>query len=1025
MKRNSLLISALGVAAIATTVIIYNSFDSGLSSQYVKEESSFSKVTSATDYQKWVESKMIDVETGEVITPEKLQKIHSAHKLKPKSIAVEWKEHGPNNFGGRTRSVLIDHRDRKKIWSGGVTGGLYRSVNRANRWTRVDNFPGNQMISSIAQDADGNIYVATGNTAEGGNWPGNGLYVTTDDGESWDLVEGTGNFTRINEVVATKHSNTIFIAAGNSGLRKYNHNTGNLETVAEYSGAGAYSLRISGDGEILVCGDGGSRTFVSKDKGENWENRSGTGEDEISAGAARIEYAISHRKENGQYSIYASTANANNRGQWISLNSGDTWHRHTPATEANIDNGIIDFRNQGTWNNVCSFDPTDAKRVIVGGIDLHEWKQVIDNPPSGGWNKISLWFLDPTNSLYVHADNHVLKWDDQNRLFIGNDGGIQISTDLAETFYPANRGYNIAQFFRISYSAKGDVLGGTQDNGSLYNDHSGDYQGFRTVSGGDGFSAAISFFNPDVFFSSSQNVTIYRTGNAGQNRELLPLQTLGGPFHTDLFLAEYYDEDSRDSVTFIPFESYAADDQIDVPSLSTGNFIDYTTPIPLHYDDTVFYDPNLTRIEYIVYGLNTPTIPRDLGIVDFEYFDSASGAYPPELGDSLLISTEFSADTVVVDSIQPYDFFVAQHEETGKLLDLHIDTMELGVPWDTVRVQDPYQSWFVYSNGEELWGSRDALRFSVLNPRWTLLADNIVGQVDVQFSPDLKHMFYKTGGFIGSTQWGSQGPLFRIDGLDDFYTSDDYGDDTFQEAVEEHALNNRVQVSTVALSGYGFNPNNPDQLVGTQLFNGNIYRSEDATSETPTLTSIGSQGGLAFYDVVVDRDDPDILFAATSVGASLSEDGGVTWEDVSDPSFYGTPCYHILQAWQTWDQGNKYPGEVYLGSHGRGIFSSDAVLKVITEEQELTEKEESDIGLDIFPNPARYNSILAVDLKNESNVSIQFFNLSGSVVKSINRTNMHVGRNEVYISGSELPQGTYLIRVQAGNQVETTKYIKL
>lgn len=59
----------------------------------------------------------------------------------------------------------------------------------------------------------------------------------------------------------------------------------------------------------------------------------------------------------------------------------------------------------------------------------------INNPPSGGWNKISLWFTSPTSDLYVHADNHELKWDGSNRLFIGNDGGIGVSLDKGQTFY--------------------------------------------------------------------------------------------------------------------------------------------------------------------------------------------------------------------------------------------------------------------------------------------------------------------------------------------------------------------------------------------------------------------------------------------------------------------------------------------------------------------------------------------------------------------------------------------------------------
>ncbi|NJL74862.1 MAG: hypothetical protein HC892_07360 [Saprospiraceae bacterium] len=42
---------------------------------------------------------------------------------------ARFKERGPNNIGGRTRSILIDLNDptRKTIFAGGVTGGLWKT----------------------------------------------------------------------------------------------------------------------------------------------------------------------------------------------------------------------------------------------------------------------------------------------------------------------------------------------------------------------------------------------------------------------------------------------------------------------------------------------------------------------------------------------------------------------------------------------------------------------------------------------------------------------------------------------------------------------------------------------------------------------------------------------------------------------------------------------------------------------------------------------------------------------------------
>lgn len=1054
MKRSKLIIGALGVVSVAISVWIGSTFNQeDVAAKYVATRGSLDIDLSAKEYQDWVKTKMIDVETNDVITPERLQEILAGHKMQPKALTVDWREHGPDNIAGRTRALHVDYTNQIRIWSGGVTGGLYKSENRANLWSRVDNFPGNQFISSIAQDGDGNVYVATGSVDEGSNWTGNGLYVTTDAAESWTLVPGTGNFSRINKVVGTRLTKDIFFTT-NQGLRKYNHTTGQLEQVPGYGSNTARSLEISKDGSVLVCSDAGHRTFVSTDGGVTWDNKSGGQSGQIATSSiARIEYAISSKKDDGKHSIYASTANSsfqggsNNQGQWISLDNGDTWHRHTPATEASIGNGVIDFRGQGTWNNVCSFDPTDPTRVIVGGIDLHEWKQVINNPPSGGWNQISIWNTSPTHptlgKFYVHADNHALTWDDDNRLFVGNDGGVQISLDLGNTFYPANRGYNITQFFKIAYDRDGSVLGGTQDNGSLYNNHKNTtYQEFRQIFGGDGFSAVISFFNPKILITSSQFNRLGRSADAGNSMNIYlpdwPSNTYGPtgepggahPFHTMIFLEEYYDTNSEDSVTFIPQKSFNSGDVLEVPSLTTGVTIDYVTPVNLYFSDTVIYNPALTETQYVVRDSITD-VTYDLGLFAFTPFPSASQQYPPVIGDSLSVVGPTGVPvTVVVAEVNAYDFYVGENPETGKRINMVRDTILLDIPWDTIRVQDPYQSWFFVStsrNGGELWGTRDALRLAYGEPKWALIARDLGGSaVDVEFSADLNHVFVCGGPFIGSTDLSINGPIHRIDGLASVYSSDpDFINKVDVTKVSHTTSKTRIGGNS-NFHGIGIDPNNPDVLVATSGFNGNVFRTNNATAPVPTFTNVGSQGGLAFYDVIVDKDDNDILFAATNVGVSVSENGGATWSDVTHPSFSGVPCYHIMQSWRTWEEGNKRSGEIYVGTHGRGIWSTEAVLSVANNHNDnnpgsFTKKENN---IKVYPNPSAGNSTLEVKLHDAGDASIMFFNLAGTLVKTVDVSGLTKGKNEVKFDATELPEGTYLIKVSSNRQVETTKFIK-
>ncbi len=1028
MKRNSIIISGLGVAAVAVSLLLTNGLQNDASSKYTKNRESLNQSQDANDMREWLKSKMIDVETGEVITEERLSEVMSNYKQnRTKAISVNWTEQGPDNIGGRTRAILVDHDENNVIWAGGVSGGLYKSLNGADTWSRVENFPGGQFISSIEQDAEGNVYVATGSLDE--SWAGQGLFVTPDDGDTWELVPGTDNQSRINRVAATQHSGTVYFTT-NAGLKKYTYG-GTVDNHAPYAGNGARTLAYSDDGEVLVVAASNNKTYVSTDWGQNFDEVSGNGPDEISqSGFSRIEYAISPKKSNGQYSIYAATTSANNQGQWISLDNGQTWHEHTPATPADIANGVIDYRNQGTYNSVASFDPSDAERVIVGGIDLHEWKQQINNPPSGGWNKISLWFANPTSPLYVHADNHELKWDSNERLYIGNDGGIGISTDKAQTFYPANRGYNVTQFYAIAYDRNGAVIGGTQDNGSLYNDHTNaTYQEFRQLSGGDGFTAEISFFNPDVIFTSSQYNSMNRSGDGGETvnaftpdlpgNQYQPFGEAGDhPFHTQFHFAEFYDENSKDSITFVPQANYDVGDTVPVPSLASGDTIDFVTPDPLFYDDTLFYDPTLTTTEYeVVDDISGATY--DLGLYPFDYFPSASGAYPPVVGDTLEVYVPNGPDTIEVSSVSAYSNYFGTNVGAGDTLNMRKDTIRLGVAWSSIRVQDPFQSWFVFSttkNGGELWGTRDAARLSIAEPKWVRLIDNIgSSQVDVAWSRDLNHMFVTSGGSI-----------YRLDSMGSIYSTDpDFISKASIDVDPGMTETEKITVATGSYQGIGVDPDNPDDLVAVQGFNGSAYRSSDATSAAPSITSVGSQGGVAFYDVIIDREDSDLLFASTAAGVSVSEDGGATWDDVSDDQFFGTPSYEIRQSWRGWNEGNRRPGEVYVGTFGRGIWSTEAVLSVNGPDPIAEKKEEDAFSMEVYPNPSRYNSTLIVDMKEDNDLDIQFFNISGRLVKSITITDAHIGRNEIMFSAEDLPQGTYLIRAKSGQQRQTTKFVKM
>jgi len=928
----------------------------------------------STDAIAWLKARYLDVNTGEPVSPETLAQIDQEIRKKGTSKSIVFESLGPDNIGGRTRAICIDRSNINRVWAGGVSGGLFVSNNKGNFWERVLPYVeagANPFISSMTMTPDNTLYVATGSNEEG--WGGNGVWYSTDFGATFTKVPGSASCT---EVASSDADNYVWMATA-SGLKKWKVGDASMTSVPASSG-GCFALQVSKDAQVIVAAYAANKTFVSNDGGNSFTDKSGTiANNLVPTGAARIEYAISPTKNSSNaYSLYAARTNSNLMSMHVSHDNGQTWNQFVgpsgPPNEFDI------YRNQGTYNSILSVDPTDNERLLIGGIDVWEWKQTVNNPPSGGFEKISLWFVNPSSPTYVHADNHEMKWDNNNRFYVGNDGGVGVSNNKGQSWYPANRGYNVTQFYGIAFDAGGRVMGGTQDNGTLYNDFTlSTYHEFREVNGGDGFECEISFFNPSVMFSSIYYNSISRSGDRGVNWTNFspnlpgtydPPGTDGSPnhpFHTELFLAEYFDPNSEDSVTYIPKKNYDAGDMLRIPSMASGDTITLSAPTALYFDDTLYYDPSLT-VNGVNFGINNAT---------------------------------------------------------GETVEMGTDTVIFNVAWDTLRIADPYQSWFlvyVNANGGELWGTRNATRFSVTNPGWLCLAKGIGGglfnSVDVEFSRDLNHCYISAGNGV-----------WRLDGLGSIYTSDPNfaskaGYVTQGATTTAPTATTLTKITNTSYEGIAVNPNNANDLVCFAGFNGTNKRTNNATASAPAFTNLGAiVSGIATYDGIIDRNDPDILVVGTSSGAWVSENGGATWENAST-GFEGTPVYEVRQSWRSFDEGNGRPGEIYLGTFGRGIWRTTQYLG--TNNNGGTPGGEFKTKLRTYPNPTKDNTTLAFELAQSGKAQVQVYSITGRLVWS-KTLQLADGTQELSIDSADLPAGTYIVKFSSGKQSDTAKFIKL
>src|SRR2546423_3351753 len=121
--------------------------------------------------------------------------------------ALIWTERGPRNVGGRTRAFAIDVANPTTLIAGSVAGGMWKSVDDGASW--VLKTGANQLhgMTCVAQDRrvghTGVWYAGTGeirgstnnDTRWGAVYRGDGIFKSTDDGESWSLLAATSSGT--------------------------------------------------------------------------------------------------------------------------------------------------------------------------------------------------------------------------------------------------------------------------------------------------------------------------------------------------------------------------------------------------------------------------------------------------------------------------------------------------------------------------------------------------------------------------------------------------------------------------------------------------------------------------------------------------------------------------------------------------------------------------------------------------------------------------------------------------------------
>ena len=105
-----------------------------------------------------------------------------------------WSSRGPQNVGGRTRSLIVHPNNSNILWAGAVSGGVWKSVDAGQTWTPPNGSLTNFAVSSMAIDPNNPniLYAGTGEGFfNGDGLQGAGLFKSVDGGLNWAVRPST------------------------------------------------------------------------------------------------------------------------------------------------------------------------------------------------------------------------------------------------------------------------------------------------------------------------------------------------------------------------------------------------------------------------------------------------------------------------------------------------------------------------------------------------------------------------------------------------------------------------------------------------------------------------------------------------------------------------------------------------------------------------------------------------------------------------------------------------------------------
>lgn len=540
----------------------------------------------------WDWMRFHDPSTGKI--PENIKELElefARNMTGLKSGSYVWEQRGPVNIGGRTRALEIDVLN-ENIWiAGGVTGGIWRSIDAGDSWTKVTAQDQIHSVTCLVQDTrpgkeniwyagTGEYYTVVSHATWESRFSGNGIMKSTDNGLTWEelastqsntpetIFDANGDMDYVWKLVVDKSNMTddVVLAAVFNGIYR-SDDGGDTWTEAhgfEIGGVADYScdmldLVATDDGVFYATysSDGVGKGVYRSSDGLSWTS--------ITPGSYPGEYgrmvmAVNPLDQDVVW-FFGDTDGLYGNGHSVfryhylsgdGSGAGGVWEDRSsglPSETCFISEISFDpaaLNTQSSFDVAIAIHPTDTSTIYIAGTSI--WRNSAAfttdtvNTWVGGYYCSPYPYDDPlfqTSYPNHHPDQHGITFlpSDPSKMINYNDGGIYLSTDcLADSvnWISKNNGYITTQFYGVGIvpgaTTDEKIIGGMQDNSTfvtMYNEYD---SAWVRVTGGDGMFCAITE-DAEYYLGCSQygRLFVYKLDAIGNPIAYERLDPEGGP----------------------------------------------------------------------------------------------------------------------------------------------------------------------------------------------------------------------------------------------------------------------------------------------------------------------------------------------------------------------------------------------------------------------------------------------------------------------------------------------------------------